>query len=645
MNLINLFTSGQIDTKSTINNNGGKGHSLIEMKMSGLNVPTGMVIPTAICNQYRKSNSTGKTLILDQVIDAVMEALDNHIYPESVHKLVSIRSGAPISMPGMMDTILNVGAGYEDKGLAKDLKADCRRRFVEMYAGVVMGHEGKIEDPVKWMKSIKKHIPELRDVIRNSIEAVWKSFDNERCTHYRKMNKIPNDMGTAVIIQSMVFGNFNDNSGSGVMFTRNPDSGANKIFGDFLTNCQGEDVVAGHITAPPISEMKKWNIDLYNELVEIGKILEKKNKDMQDIEFTIEDGELFILQTRNGARSSYAEIRIALDLLEEGIIEELGDGINAGTFMKLRVPVLPADFKKKANAKGIGSGGYFATGKAAFSVKEVLDSNEPTVLVAEETTPDDIKAMEKAEGILTFRGSATCHAAVVARGMNKPCVVGCAAAEAMFTDASNISSTTYVLIDGQTGKVYLSDKPFDLDFSTNIPVELLGSLFEVAITEEDWIKVENYDEALSLEDYIYKIGVPVEGLSSDELADLADRFDKVVLINPERRDKVSNFLGEPNPEGMEAARELDETICNNPAMTNVFFDSGTWVTEQVAKPYRTMADVMNPDFIGYIEKDFINTVMGDAETFAKISEQLGLAARVVAMESALGLLEKRIHIG
>lgn len=641
MNLINLFTSGQIDTTSTINRNGGKGHNLIEMKTSGLNVPSGMVIPTVICNQYRAASPTGKTLILDEVMDSVMEALDTHIYPESNHKLVSVRSGAPVSMAGMMDTLLNVGAGYEDDGLEKNLKADCRRRFVEMYADVVMGHEGKIDDPVKWMKTIKKHIPELRDIIRNSIEAVWKSFDNERCTHYRKMNHIPNDMGTAVVIQTMVFGNYNDNSGSGVMFTRNPSTGAKEIFGDFLTNCQGEDVVAGSITAPPISEMKKWNKELYNELVKIGKKLEKKNKDMQDIEFTVEDGELFILQTRNGLRTSYAEIRIALDLLDEGIIEELGDKITEGTFMKLRVPVLPADFKKKATAKGIGSGGYFATGKAAFSVKEVLDSHEPTILVAEETTPDDIKAMEKAEGILTFRGSATCHAAVVARGMNKPCVVGCPDSEKAFEG----DGTFYVLIDGQTGKVYISAKPFDLDFSTNIPVDLLGSLFEVAITEEDWIRVENYDEALSLEDYIYKIGVPTEGLSSDQLADLADRFDKVVLINPERRDKVSNFLGTPNPEGMETARELDEAICNNPAMTNVFFDSGKWVTEQVAKPYRTMADVMNPDFIGYIEKDFITSVMGDTETFEKISVQLGLSSRVVAMESALGLLEKRIHIG
>jgi len=640
VNLINLFTSGQIDTNSTVNKNGGKGHNLIEMKRSGINVPTGLVIPTAICNQYRADTDAGKTLLLDQVTEAVMEALETHIYPETNHKLLSVRSGAPVSMAGMMDTLLNVGAGYHDKDLHKELKADCRRRFVEMYADVVMEHKGKIEDPVKWMKTIKKHIPEVKDIIRNSIQAVWDSFDNERCVHYRKMNKIPNDMGTAVVIQSMVFGNYNDNSGSGVMFTRNPNTGAKEIFGDFLTNCQGEDVVAGAITAPPISEMKKWNSKLYNELVKIGEGLELKNKDLQEIEFTVEDGVLSILQTRNPLRSSYAEIKIALDLLEEGVIEELGDRITEGTFMKLRVPVLPADFKKKANAKGIGSGGYFATGKAAFSVKEVMESAEPTILVAEETTPDDIKAMEKAEGILTFKGSATCHAAVVARGMNKPCVVGCPDVEDDFA----FGTFSYVLIDGQTGEVYLSEMPFDLEFNTNIPVELLGSLFEVAITEEDWIMVHNYEEALSLEDYIYKIGVPVEGLTSEELIDLAERFDKVVLINPERRDKVSDFLGEPNPEGMENARELDSHI-GDYNLENVFFDSGTWVTSNVAKAYKTMADVMNPDFIGYIEKDFIDNVMGDAETFEKISEQLGLSSRVVAMESALGLLEKRIHIG
>lgn len=637
MKLVRNFTGNVLKTDSTINSSGGKGHNLIKMKLDGLNVPSGLVVPTEVCNKYRVATAAGQAKILEQVVEAVMDELEKNVYPESETRLLSIRSGAPVSMPGMMDTILNVGAGYQDDGLAKALKADCRRRFVEMYASVVMGHTQKIEDPVQWMDTIKKHIPEMRDIIKNSIEAVWKSFDNERAVHYRKMNSIPNDMGTAVVIQSMVFGNFNKKSGSGVMFTRNPNTGENLVFGEFLTNCQGEDVVAGTTTAPPISEMKKWNSKVYNELVKIGKGLEKKNKDMQDIEFTVENGELFILQTRSGNRSAYAEIKIALDLLDEGIIEELGERVKTGTFMKLRVPTLPEDFKAPVTAKGIGSGGYFATGKAAFSTAEVLAANEPVILVAEETTPDDIKGMEKAAGILTYKGGATSHAAVVARGMNKPCVVGCNDAEDQDGD--------YVLIDGQTGNVYFSDEAFDLEFNTNIPVDLLGDLFEVAITEADWIKVDNYDEALTLEDYIYKVGVPVDDLTPDQLADLADRFDKVILLNPERKDRVSEFLGNANPEELDNARQLDETICNNPAMGNVFFESGTWTTDQVAKPYKTMADVMNPDFIGYIEKDFVENIMGDMETFEKISEQLGLSSRVVDMESALGLLEKRINIG
>lgn len=643
MKLVRNFTGNVLKTDSTVNSSGGKGHNLIKMKLDGLNVPSGLVVPTEVCNAYRTATATGQTEILNQVIEAVMIELNDNVWPESEHKLLSIRSGAPVSMPGMMDTILNVGAGYEDDGLAPKLKKDCRRRFVEMYASVVMGHTKKIDNPVDWMKSIKKHIPEMRDVIKNSIKAVWDSFDNERAVHYRKMNNIPDDMGTAVVIQSMVFGNYNSKSGSGVMFTRNPSTGEKRVFGEFLTNCQGEDVVAGTTTAPPISDMQKTAgfKNIYKQLIKIGEGLEKKNKDMQDIEFTIENGELYILQTRNGNRSAYAEIRIALDLLDEGLIDELGDRVNEGTFMKLRVPVLPEDFNMKPAAKGIGSGGYFATGRAAFSTAEVLETSEPTVLVAEETTPDDIKGMEKAEGILTFKGGATSHAAVVARGMNKPCVVGCDVPDI----EKMMDAPLYVLIDGQTGKVWLSVTPFDLSFCTNIPVELLGDLFEVAITEDDWIKVENYEEALSLEDYIYKIGVPVHDLTGDELADLADRFDKVILLNPERKDRVSDFLGNANPEEMDNARNLDEVICNNPAMTNVFFDSGTWVTDQVAKPYKTMADIMNADFIGYIEKGFVENVMGDQETFDKISEQLGLHARVVDMESALGLLEKRINIG
>jgi phosphoenolpyruvate synthase/pyruvate phosphate dikinase len=642
VNLLKLFTSKIIDSgTSTVESSGGKGHNLVMMKESGLNVPSGVIVPTEICNAYRKLDADGKSDLMDQVVEAVMDNLEKHVWPDSVHKLVSVRSGAPVSMPGMMDTVLNVGAGYEDKGLKKALKADCRKRFVDMYADVVMGHTHEIVGHDKWLKSITKNIPELSDVIRNCIEAVFNSWDNERAVHYRKMNKISDDMGTAVIIQSMVFGNYNEASGSGVLFSRNPSTGEKAVMGEFLINCQGEDVVAGTTTPMPLIQMKDWNGDVYNQLLNTAAELEAKYKDMQDIEFTIQDKELFILQTRSGKRTPKAEIKIALDLLDEGVIEELGERITEGVFTKLRQPTLPEGFNDPVAAVGLAAGGYFATGKAAFSVKDVLAANEPVILVAEETTPDDIKGMEKAAGILTFKGGVTSHAAVVARGMNKPCVVGCE-----IEDINNIMGCDfYVLIDGQTGDVYLSDQPFELNLSTTIPVDLLGPLFELTIDESNWVQVESYDEAIALEDYIYKVGIPVEGLTGDQLADLADRFDKVVLINPERSDRVSDFIGTPEVNEMENARELDETIANNPAMANVFFDSGDWVTSNVAQPYKTMADVMNPDFIGYIEKDFIKNVMGDMETFESISKQLGLSARVVEMESALAILENRIQIG
>ena len=644
MKLTRLFTTNVIESDSTVESSGGKGHNLIKMRLEdGLNVPAGLIVPTEVCNAYREAGENGKAVLMNEIINQVMDDLETHVWPESTHKLVSVRSGAPVSMPGMMDTVLNVGAGYVDSGLKKTLKQDCRKRFVDMYADVVMGHKGKITNHPEWLASIQNHIPELRDVIRNCIEAVFKSWDNERAVHYRNMNGISHDMGTAVVIQSMVFGNFNNKSGSGVLFSRNPSTGEKKLFGEFLVNAQGEDVVAGTATPMPLEEMQAWNSGCFHALATVAKQLEAKYRDMQDIEFTIQDEVVYILQTRNGKRTPRAEIQIALDLLQEELIEDLGERVKQGTFSKLRQPTLPADFNDPVIATGIAAGGYFAAGRAVFSVEQALAANEPVILVAEETTPDDIKGMEKAAGILTFKGGATSHAAVVARGMNKPCVVGCQAAEETIQAA--MGSNFYVLIDGQTGDVRLSDSPYNMTFSTALPVDLLGPLFELCIDETDWVQVDSYEEAIALEDYIYKVGIPVEGLSGDELADLADRFDKVVLINPERTDRVSDFLGTPELSEMDCARELDEAIANNPAMDNCLFDSGDWVTSNVAQPYKTMADVMDADFVGYIEKDFIENVMGGMETFELISEQLGLSARVLDMDSALTILEKRIQIG
>lgn len=639
MNLLHLFTEDQITPVSNPMNLGGKGNSLAQMKRDGFNVPSGLIIPTEVFLEYRDLENHAQNELLDDVTSEVMFNLKKYVWPDSPHKIVSVRSGAPVSLPGMMDTILNVGIGYTPL-TGKKLTTDCKRRFVEMYADVVMGHEDKITDPVKWMASIKMYIPKHEDIIRNCIEAVWKSWDNPRAVHYRQMNGIPDDMGTAVIIQNMVFGNYNNKSASGVLFTRNPSDGHKEIMGEYLVNAQGEDVVAGTHTPEPFEKMTEWNSGCFHALCTVAQDLEAKAKDMQDIEFTIQDEVVYILQTRNGKRTPRAEIQIALDLLDEGVIDDLGERVSKGTFSKLRQPTLPKDFDQHPAAIGIPAGGYFATGKAAFSEKEVLESIEPTIFVAEQTTPDDIKAMERAVGVLTFTGGTTCHAAVVMRGMNKPCVVGC---EAYNLDEV-LQGTYYVLIDGRTGKVWLSSEPFDIDLASTLPIDLLAPLFDLVITEDDWVQVQSYDEAMSVEPFVTKIGVPVDNLTEIDLMHLSQVFAKVVLINPEKKDRVSKFIGTPRLSNMKNARKMDAAVIHN-TLHNVVFDSGEWQESAVAKPFKTMADVSNPDFIGYITQEFIENVMGDMDTFEKISKDMGISSRTIVMESILGLLEKRIKIG
>ncbi len=641
MSNIKLFTAKNNETESTVELSGGKGHNLIQMKRNGFNVPSGLIIPTSVCNQYRTLTAPNtKAYFMDNLVDEVMQALGEHVWPESPHKLISIRSGAPVSMPGMMDTLLNVGAGYEDADLPADLQADCRRRFVEMYADVVMNHEGKIEDPAKWLKAIITIIPSLSDIIKNSIEAVFKSWDNERAAYYRRMNNIPEDMGTAVVLQSMVFGNMNESSGSGVLFTRNPSNGNKVIMGEFLINCQGEDVVAGTSTPMPLDQMKTWNGNIYNELLNTAAKLEEKAKDMQDIEFTIQDGELFILQTRNGKRTPRAEVQIALDLLEEGKIVGLGERIKAGTFSKLREPTLPESFNMAHSVTGIPAGGYFATGKAAYSQAEVLVTNEPTILVTEETTPNDIKGMAKAQGILTLKGGATSHAAVVARGMNKPCVVGVGGIVTQLIGKGE----AYVLISGQTGQVWFSDKPFDLDLESKIPMELLADLFALVLKKKDWVEVKNMQEAENMRHFITRVCIPVAGLGYSDIIRLSEVFDKVVLLNPERSDRLSTFIGTPEMPAMSAARKIDAWLANE-GPSNVLFDSGAWVTSTAAKPFKTMKDVLDPQFIGYLTNEFLDTVLGGPEVIVELDKTLKLKDRVLLKIDPLEALEIRVKIG
>ena len=369
--MVYSFGDGKAEGKSEMKHLlGGKGANLAEMSNLGIRVPAGFTITTEVCKRYYANDHKYPQELEAQVKEAISE-VENSMgakFNDSTNPLLlSVRSGARASMPGMMDTVLNLGLNdVSVQGIIKQSNNeryawDSYRRFVQMYGDVVMDlkpESKEAEDPfeviIDEMKAVRgvkldadliaADVKELVTLFKmlikekkgadfptdpweqlwGSIGAVFNSWMNQRAITYRKLNGIPADWGTAINVQAMVFGNMGDDCATGVAFTRDPATGENVFFGEYLINAQGEDVVAGHITAPPISEMKKWNIDLYNDLIKIGEGLEKKNKDMQEIEFTIEDGELFILQTRNGLRSSYAEIRIALDLLDEGIIEELG---------------------------------------------------------------------------------------------------------------------------------------------------------------------------------------------------------------------------------------------------------------------------------------------------------------------------------
>ena len=645
MSYINLFTESTITSSSSLKMNGGKGLNLIKMKRSGLNVPSGLVITTEACNAYRKiSNPIKKKLFMTDLMSDVSDNLQK-VYKDSPHKILSVRSGAAISMAGMMDTILNVGVGFEGHGLeSPHLEKDCIKRFVTMFVPTVTNDKASVgelsEDDInRYFKSITNHSESVLDVIELSIIAVFNSWDSERAKHYRKMYNISDKLGTAVVIQSMVFGNYNDNSGSGVMFTRNPNTGKNTCMGEFLVNCQGEDVVSGDTTPIPIANMTKWNSKVYSELKNIGKKLEIDNKDMQDIEFTVQDGELFILQTRSGKRSPQAEVKIALDFVNEGIINSLSDHIHKGTFNNLTVPTLPPAFKSKVFAKGIASGGYLATGRAAYSVAEVLSSKEPTILVSKETTPEDIKGMEHAVGLLTETGGATSHAAVVARGMNKPCVVGCSGISVLL----DTPKPKYLLIDGQTGNVYLSHTPFNIDLKPTLPIDLIKPIIEGIDCTNKWVQVSDVTEAMALQDHIYNVVIPYTNLVDNEITSLSVKFNNVVLITPERVDTVSAFLGGHASTDVCTFNTLP-TVLDKLEINNMFLHT-TRDIGYALHSYKTMADVMNPDFIGVASPEFIEDVMGGGDTFNDIIEQLDMQVRIVDTKTVAALLELFVSMG
>ncbi len=486
---------------------GGKGANLAEMTRLGLPVPQGFIITTEACTQYYKDGRKINDAIIAQ-IEKNLETLEKVSGKKfgSVENplLVSVRSGARVSMPGMMDTILNLGLNDEVvEGLAAltnnpRFAYDSYRRFIQMFSDVVMQQDKskyeRILDQIKDKKKVQydkdltaedlKEIVKLfKDLYKKSqgedfpqeprtqlieaVKAVFRSWDNDRANVYRRMHDIPYDWGTAVNVQCMVFGNMGDDSGTGVAFSRNPSTGENKLYGEYLMNAQGEDVVAGIRTPLPISTLEEQNPKIYKQFVDITKKLEKHNKDMQDMEFTIEKGKLYMLQTRNGKRTAKAALKVAVDLVKEKLISEKEAllMLDPKQLDALLHPQFEAASLKKAKAiaEALPASPGAACGKIVFTAekaKEQGGKNGKVVLVRLETSPEDIEGMAASQGILTARGGMTSHAAVVARGMGTACVAGCsaikfAADEKSFTlNGKKYKEGDVISFDGSTGKIY-----------------------------------------------------------------------------------------------------------------------------------------------------------------------------------------------
>ncbi|SFE15048.1 pyruvate, phosphate dikinase [Peptostreptococcus sp. D1] len=499
------FDEGNKDMRSLL---GGKGANLAEMTNIGLPVPQGFTITTEACNDYYENDHKIRKEILDQ-IDEKLAQLEKEqgkiLGAEKNPLLVSVRSGAVFSMPGMMDTILNLGLNDTSiKGLIEStnnerFSYDSYRRFIQMFSDVAMEvPKYKFENVLERVKEekgykfdtelsiddLKEIVVEFKNIYKKevgedfpqdpkkqlllAIEAVFRSWNNPRAVVYRKLNDIANNLGTAVNIQSMVFGNMGTDSGTGVAFTRNPSTGENKLFGEYLINAQGEDVVAGIRTPQSIDTLKNDMPEMYNQFVEITQILEGHYKDMQDIEFTIEKGRLYILQTRNGKRTAKAAINVVVDLVNSGVIdkEEAIMRIEPGQLDQLLHPTFDQKALKSAEllAKGLPASPGAASGKVYFHADDVVEHaklGEKTLLVRQETSPEDIEGMVSSEGILTARGGMTSHAAVVARGMGKCCVAGCGelrvdeAAKEIRVGDRVIKEGQFMSIDGSTGCVYL----------------------------------------------------------------------------------------------------------------------------------------------------------------------------------------------
>lgn len=505
---IYAFDEGQKSMKDLL---GGKGANLAEMKRLGLPVPDGFTLTTEACIEYLKHGSKVPEALSEQLnsqLAAFSQRTEKSFSSEEQLLLVSVRSGAKISMPGMMDTILNLGLNDDNvkKLAAKTNDArfayDCYRRLLQMFGEVVYGipmnafdtyfnayktqheYQNDADIPAEGLQEICEHFKgvyldevykpfpqEPFDQLTEAIEAVFKSWDNDRARVYRELNEIPHDIGTAVNIQEMVFGNSGERSGTGVAFTRNPVTGEAKLFGEYLLNAQGEDVVAGIRTPKDIESLKDQMPHVHQQFVDVSQRLETHYKDMQDIEFTIENEQLYILQTRNGKRTANAAIHIAVDLVEEGVItkEEAVMNVEVKSIDQLLHPNFDKtalDHASVISKLGLPASPGAASGKIVFSAETAkiqFEQGESVILMRPETSPEDIEGMVASEAIVTTHGGMTSHAAVVARGMGKCCVTGCSDLEINVVDkvvnypGGTLHEGDMISVDGAQGDIYVGE--------------------------------------------------------------------------------------------------------------------------------------------------------------------------------------------
>lgn len=587
------FKEGNKDMRELL---GGKGANLAEMKSIGLPVPSGFTITTEACNKYYNDGMVISDDIKEEIISNI------HLLEEETGKilgdknnplLVSVRSGSRASMPGMMDTVLNLGMNDEvaeslsNRTQNRRFVYDSYRRFIMMFADVVKGYPKssfeRIIDEYKEKENVKLDIElnaddmyeitlkfkELYKKLSNNdfpqdpnqqlieaITAVFRSWNNERAILYRKLNDIPSTWGTAVNIQEMVYGNISSNSGTGVAFTRNPATGENELYGEYLINAQGEDVVAGVRTPSSINKLKEEMPEIYEQFYNISKKLEHHYKDMQDMEFTIENGKLYILQTRNGKRTGQAAVKIAVDLVKEGLItkEEALMKVEPKLLEQLLHKTFDKDSLKNSVklAMGLAASPGAAYGKIYFNAKDLINAsknNEDTILVRLETSPEDIEGMNYANGILTIRGGMTSHAAVVARGMGKCCVSGCGELK---IDEQEKTLTT------NQGKIFEEGDYLSLDGTSGIVYEGVIKTVDPEISEEFKIFMNWVDEikemgvranADSPKDAIEAIKFGAEGIGlcrTEHMFFEKDRIfairEMIVAYNEEERKKALDKL-------------------------------------------------------------------------------------------------------